>query len=390
VLTLSSGEKVVPAPIEERIMLDKRIHSAILFGRERNQVGVLIEPSNYSQDSTTFVESIWPTIEAATADSPDFSRVFKHLILVTKEDKPVLRADKHTIKKKATLAVYSKEIDALSVPFRFLGRKSSLLTILLRYETAEKTAGAAVEPPESWSEADITHWLINQAQKLLSSSLRTHQLDIHRSVFEQGFDSLSATFLRNQILAALQNFNSAPGSSVSLAKAFPLNVIYSYAAISDLAKYITQLLSLGGEGISKETVTFERAQAIEDTVSRLSSDFKGAKRAGSLILPAVILITGTTGGLGSFLLASLLKNDEVRRVYAFNRQGRESSKQRQVEGFEDRSLPVDLLNGDKVVFVEGDSAAENLGLEPSLYEEVMALQRLYGLTADKCCRFVHL
>jgi hypothetical protein len=115
---LSSGEKVVPAPIEEAILADKRIKSAILFGRERNQVGVLIEPAKYGQESASFIENIWPTIEAATANSPNFSRIFKHLILPTKENKPVLRADKGTVKKKATLAAYNDEIDALSVSFK--------------------------------------------------------------------------------------------------------------------------------------------------------------------------------------------------------------------------------------------------------------------------------
>jgi long-subunit acyl-CoA synthetase (AMP-forming) len=110
---LSSGEKTVPAPIEEAIVSNKRIRSAVLFGRGRDQVGVLIEPMKYDQDASAFVDDIWPTVEAATANSPAFSRIFKHLILVTKEDKPMVRADKGNVKKKATIAAYDKEINAL-------------------------------------------------------------------------------------------------------------------------------------------------------------------------------------------------------------------------------------------------------------------------------------
>jgi long-subunit acyl-CoA synthetase (AMP-forming) len=113
VLTLSTGEKTVPAPIEDAIVKDKRIRSAVLFGRGRDQVGVLIEPAKYDEDSSAFIDSVWPTIEAATADSPAFSRIFKHMVLVTKEDKPMLRADKGTLKKKATIATFTEEIDAL-------------------------------------------------------------------------------------------------------------------------------------------------------------------------------------------------------------------------------------------------------------------------------------
>jgi long-subunit acyl-CoA synthetase (AMP-forming) len=115
VLILSSGEKTVPAPIEEAIVRDKHIRSAIIFGRGRDLIGVLIEPITYTQDTNAFIHAIWPTVEAATSNSPEFSRIFKHMILVVRQDKPVLRADKGTLKKKATIAAYNQEIDALQV-----------------------------------------------------------------------------------------------------------------------------------------------------------------------------------------------------------------------------------------------------------------------------------
>jgi hypothetical protein len=113
VLTLSSGEKVVPLPIEELIVRNNQIHSAILFGRGRDQVGVLIEPVCHIQDVTMFIDDIWPTIKASTTSSPAFSRIFKHLILITNKAKPVIRTDKGTIKRKATIAFYAEEINAL-------------------------------------------------------------------------------------------------------------------------------------------------------------------------------------------------------------------------------------------------------------------------------------
>jgi hypothetical protein len=247
--------------------------------------------------------------------------------------------------------------------------------LLCRYDAAEKTAGA-VEPPKSWSEVDVTSWLANQAQTLLPSS-SNRKIDISRSVFDQGFDSLSATFLRNQIAAALQNSRSTVESSDSLVKGLPLNLIFSHANINDLAKYLVQLTSTGGASISTEDMAAEKAKLIEDTIARLSSGFEGSKRAGPLITPAVVLLTGSTGGLGSFLLASLLQNEQVMRVYAFNRPGKKPTKQRQIEAFAERNLPVDLLEGKKVVFIESDSTAENLGLDSSLYEEVSVARYSY-------------
>ena len=45
VITLESGEKTVPAPMESIIGSSPLVQGVVMFGRGRNQVGVLIEPS---------------------------------------------------------------------------------------------------------------------------------------------------------------------------------------------------------------------------------------------------------------------------------------------------------------------------------------------------------
>lgn len=45
VITLESGEKVVPIQMEGVIVASPLVQGVIMFGRERNQVGVLVEPS---------------------------------------------------------------------------------------------------------------------------------------------------------------------------------------------------------------------------------------------------------------------------------------------------------------------------------------------------------
>ena len=54
-----------------------------------------------------------PDIEEANKNSPAFSRIFKEMILVTREEKPMLRAGKGTVIKKETVKLYSEEINAL-------------------------------------------------------------------------------------------------------------------------------------------------------------------------------------------------------------------------------------------------------------------------------------
>lgn len=52
-------------------------------------------------------------VEEANKGAPAFSRIFKEMILVTSKDKPMLRAGKGTVIKKATTKLYEQEIDAL-------------------------------------------------------------------------------------------------------------------------------------------------------------------------------------------------------------------------------------------------------------------------------------
>jgi long-subunit acyl-CoA synthetase (AMP-forming) len=44
VLILSSGEKTVPAPMESIVGANRYVNGTVMFGRGRNQVGILIEP----------------------------------------------------------------------------------------------------------------------------------------------------------------------------------------------------------------------------------------------------------------------------------------------------------------------------------------------------------
>ena len=43
-IVLVSGEKIVPAPMESIIGSSPMVQGVVMFGRQRNQVGILVEP----------------------------------------------------------------------------------------------------------------------------------------------------------------------------------------------------------------------------------------------------------------------------------------------------------------------------------------------------------
>ena len=61
VIILGSGENVVPAPMETVIMSSPLIGSAVMFGRARSQVGLLIEPAHGApiHDLADFLKQTW-------------------------------------------------------------------------------------------------------------------------------------------------------------------------------------------------------------------------------------------------------------------------------------------------------------------------------------------
>ncbi|KIJ61725.1 hypothetical protein HYDPIDRAFT_158984 [Hydnomerulius pinastri MD-312] len=368
VLIHSSGEKTVPAPMETVIGANRFISGVCMFGRGHNQVGVLVEPRpgnaiNVEDEKQVaeFRNRIWPDVEEANKEAPAFSRIFKEMILVTSESRPMLRAGKGTVIKKATVKLYEAEIEAL-------------------YESVEASAKAGIDVPlpSDWMQSEVEDWLVVHARAVNSDK----SIEIDADLFEQGFDSLSSTFLKNRIFGSL---GASSNEDIREATSrINQNIIFLNPTIRLLARYLIKIV------VHKDASTAPDAKAeIEDMIEKYSSGFGDkvsngvlatngslnnghtAHTNGSFDHSHVVLLTGSTGGLGSYLLASLLNHKSVSVVYAFNRPSKSTtSEQRQRSAFEDRGLDTALLESEKLVFVEGDTAQQNLGLDNGLYAQI--------------------
>ncbi|KAI5999974.1 putative aminoadipate reductase [Pisolithus albus] len=353
VLVLSSGEKTVPAPMESVIGTSRYLSGVCMFGRGRSQVGILVEPKpEYAIDVSDvkqvaeFRNLIWPVVEEANKDAPNFSRLFKEMILVASRDKPMLRAGKGTVTKKATLSLYEAEIDAL-------------------YESVEASATAGIDvplPPE-WTIPNVVDWLVVHATAVNSDE----PVDPDADLFEQGFDSLSATFLRNRINGSLKA--SPDQNEREAVSRIGQNIVFSYPTLRVLAGQLVNI-------VTRKADTVDPMAEIEHMVEKYSSGLPG-KRIDDIPTGRernerhVVLITGSTGALGSYIVASLLQKEDVARIYALNRRSKTTtSQERQLSTFQDRGLDTDLLESQKLVFVEGDTSQESLGLEEKTYAEI--------------------
>ncbi|KAF7373865.1 General substrate transporter [Mycena sanguinolenta] len=296
VIVHSSGEKTVPTPMEDIVLSSPNIAGAVMFGWERDQAGILIEPIpglridiNNVAEVAELRNKIWPIVEEANQVVPAFSRIFKEMIIFTAPEKPMPRAGKGTVMRKATLKVYSPEIDAL---YNIVEEKASVDTSKM---------------PALWEPPSIQRWLLELAAELADVS----NISVDTDLFHQGFDSLSATFLRRRIIAAMRA--SKDPALRKVAPDISQSLVYSHPTIRQLSVYLASLIS----GTSGRTV--DSTQLIKSLVNKHASGLSGMAPVACAADLQTVLLTGSTGSLGSQILSSLLQDDRIVKVYALNR-----------------------------------------------------------------------
>ncbi|GJF00089.1 acetyl-CoA synthetase-like protein [Phanerochaete sordida] len=355
VIILSTGEKIVPAHQEAYIIASPLVAGCVMFGREREQPGILVEPhlahaiDRHDEVAlAAFRNEIWARVEEANAAAPAFAKIFKEMILVTDLDKPLPRAAKSTVIRKQALEVYKDEIRQL-------------------YETiTQSTNNEGIAPPRSWDVAGLELWLTEQAQSLVS-----HDKPIARGVdlFQQGFDSLSATFFRNRIIGALRSSDDLPVRQA--AQQVSANLVFDHPTIAQLAAAL-----LGIIDPSSAATASSPTDAVRTLIAKYTADIPVA-RAGKGVTRSedderVVLLTGSTGNIGSHILAYLLAEPRVARIYTLNRPSASAEpRAREKAAFRERGLPQDALDDPRLVSLAGEVTLDKFGLDDAQYAEVL-------------------
>lgn len=143
------------------------------------------------------------------------------------------------------------------------------------------------------------------------------------------------------------------------------SLVYNHPSVEKLAAFLLRLIT-NPESILAAT---SRIDAIEEMIAKYNVGFQKPALSGASTDAATVLITGTTGNLGSEILAGLLLDDAVKKIYALNRPSKDAQA-RHVARFEDRDFDIELLSNDKLVFIDGDITQKNVGLEQGRYQEV--------------------
>ncbi|KAF5565221.1 nonribosomal peptide synthetase [Fusarium napiforme] len=111
VVVLSNGYKISPLDTEALVTTHPAVEGCLMIGTGKPQAGLLIELKDHSEKNNELFDSIWTIVERANNSTFQKTRLQREYIAFSEVDRPFIRTDKQTIKRRATLDLYADFIE---------------------------------------------------------------------------------------------------------------------------------------------------------------------------------------------------------------------------------------------------------------------------------------
>ncbi|KAI0134807.1 male sterility protein-domain-containing protein [Daldinia grandis] len=353
IIVFSNGEKLNPVTIEEIVVDHPGIKGALVVGSDHFQAGLLLEPvtnPKNDQEAEQLLDSVWPYVAKANSGTAAHGQIARQFIALASLDKPFQRAGKGTVQRASTLKLYKEEIDKL-------------------YEEADK-AFDGVAPQMDMNSEDT---LAESIKDIFGTRLGSKgELELDTDFFSAGIDSLQVINATRLIHSGLE----ASGFHVDAAKV-PARIIYGNPTPRRLARYIYSIVKEVGNGHTERSQDHE-LEAMKSLWKKYTENVlrKREGRPDPEDENQTVLLTGSTGMLGSYILDVLMKSPLVKKVICLNR-AEDGGTKRQVQAAKDRGLSADFTS--KVEFLHADMSRPDFGLHPDTYDRLL----------NKADRFIH-
>ncbi|POR38206.1 Nonribosomal peptide synthetase [Tolypocladium paradoxum] len=339
VIVFSNGEKLNPVTIEDIVTGHPAIKGALVVGQDRFQPALILEPHIPPKDDAeakALVDNLWPLIEEANKASVAHGHIVRQLIALSDAAIPFPRAAKGTIQRGLAVKAYAGLIDDM-------------------YERAEEAGAQEAVSLHLGNEAALTRSII----ELFEAKLGVEDIQPDTDFFSLGVDSLQVIRLSNVLRGSFR----AAGMNVDRSALAP-RAIYANPTPQALAGFLHSAAKDGGE--SKGNDTTREIKAVEGLVSKYTKNLPApVEKPGPLDHGQTVLLTGSTGSLGAYLLDRLCTSPHVRKIIALNRGDGGESRQTSVGAA--RGLGTDFS---KVEFLGADVSLPYLGLGDAKYDEL--------------------
>ena len=342
VIVFSNGEKFNPSGMEATLRTHPGVSRVIVVGQARFEPAALIElhgtPSE--EGKKDLLDSFTPYLIKVNEAAPAYAKLQRDHIAFTSSDKPMILADKGTIKRTATAKAYDEEIEQLYAH----ANDSSLPTIKLDAEDLDS--------------------LEKGLQELLVGTLGLESIAPEQDIFAVGADSLQVMNLVRQLRSS---FEAQHGHGIVPPHLITPKLVYANPTAAKLANALHQMSGHTAEASGK--LEEQRLKKMEEMLNKYSQDLPKASANGVDVSQdgnkLTVVLTGSTGSLGSYLLDALLSSDRISKIICLNRGVHSEDKQKKTNA--SRGLTTEWAS-DKAQFLTTDLSKPRLGLNSQDYD----------------------
>ncbi|RBR26474.1 uncharacterized protein FIESC28_00768 [Fusarium coffeatum] len=335
IIVFSNGEKLNPVSIEAAVAGHPLVNGALVVGQGRFQAALIVEPVEDAipkdeEEKKEFIDKVWPTVEEANSETVGHGRITKDLVAVADPALPFARAGKTTVQRAATVKLYEQFIESL-------------------YEKAQGDGDDTTVALDLANEEALAQSIV----AIFQTRLGVDDVAVDRDFFSAGIDSLQIMNVTKILKTSLQAANIDTTT-------FEPRTVYQHPTAKELAGYILS----GSQDSSKEINETERLiSKYTETLPVVKTDKKPPTDEGQ-----TVLITGTTGSLGAYILHDLCQQPSVAKIIALNR-AEDGGASRQPSMNDARGLTQDFT---KVEFLHVDLSLSDFGLGQDKYNTLLA------------------
>jgi thioester reductase-like protein len=334
-LTLITGKKFDPAPLEAAIATSAHLDDVLIFGNGRPFPGALLLRSEESSriSDQELIDATKPVVERLNGESQDHARIpFHMLVPLPHQTQPLEKSSKGTIIRRAADSRFEQIINAA-------------------YDTQELDDAAEV------TDEDMPKHLIGLVQSMTSQS---DELSEDMDLFSYGVDSIACMQLRTRLKRLIPNYDQD----------LPMSVIEDCGTIRRLTEYVLRKR----HGESDKDIEDEEKVMLD--LAKQYGSFDGARTFGQTKghdeekKGEVVVLTGATGALGAHILDLLLHSKNVDTIYCLVRGTDEHAVSERVrKALHQRGL-TNLPDSNKVKIVQAQLSDSHLGLNKDLYDHI--------------------
>lgn len=337
IVVLSNGEKISPQEMEALITTQNGVNGSLVIGNGRFRPALLVEPSIATADDEAkkqMIDQLWNVVQEANKLVPGYAQIDRAHIGILDGPYTFERSGKGVIKRKTSIDELSAFVDKL-------------------YKDAEENV-VAFDLEFGSADALRTTLLANVQREF--EKLRG--IDADNDIFQRGFDSLQVLQMTRSLKGSIENWTGKP------AEGLKANFVYEHNSVDSM---VEPLLSAARGHVVESSIS-----ASHEELQDLLEIHTAPASVASLTPPSTpprrftIVLTGSTGNLGSYILDSLIRNSSVSHIHCLNRS---KSEQRHHQLFADRGLPP---NFEKVTFHRADLASPMFGLSEPSYRAISA------------------